>query len=122
MKKISKKEFFRRLINGRSAKLGSPVYPGTVEVTDQLAEQILSKAEYKHFRTVSHTQSNALMFENKSWFFYNKPKNCDRREAYSHNINGVEVLTLVDHRPAYNNQFGTPISEQTKMLMYEIRP
>lgn len=68
MKKISQKEFFRRLINGKSAKLGAPVYPGAVEVSDQLAEQIMSKAQQKTFRTVIHTQSNALMFENKSWF------------------------------------------------------
>lgn len=122
MKKISQKEFFRRLINGRSAKLGAPVYPGTIEVTDNLAEEIFSKADEKVFRTVTHTQSNALMFENKSWFFYAKPKNCDSREAYIHSINGVDVLLLVDHRPAYTNQFGTPISEITMILAYEIQP
>ncbi len=120
MKKISQKEFFRRLINGRSAKLGAPVYPGTIEVTDKLAEDIFSKAYEKVFRSVTHTQSNALMFENKSWFFYSKPKNCDSREAYIHIINGVDVLLLVDHRPAYTNQFGTPISEKTTILAYEI--
>lgn len=122
MKKISQKEFFRRLINGRSAKLGAPVYPGTIEVTDKLAEDIFSKANEKVFRSVTHTQSNALMFENESWFFYAKPKNCDSREAYIHSINGVDVLLLVDHRPAYTNQFGTPISEKTTILAYEIQP
>lgn len=122
MKKISQKEFFRRLINLRSAKLGAPVYPGTIEVTDKLAEEIFSKADEKVFRSVTHTQSNALMFENKSWFFYSKPKNCDSREAYIHIINGVDVLLLVDHRPAYTNQFGTPISEKTTILAYEIQP
>lgn len=121
MKKISQKEFFRRLINGRSAKLGAPVYPGAVEISDNIASQLLAKAESKVFRTVTHTQSNALMFDNKSWFFYQKPKNCDSREAYLHDINGIEVLTLVDHRPAYTNQFGTPISEQTMVLAYEIQ-
>lgn len=121
MKKISQKEFFRCLINGRSAKLGAPVYPGTIEVTDKLAEDIFSKADEKVFRSVTHTQSNALMFENESWFFYAKPKNCDSREAYIHIINGVEVLLLVDHRPAYTNMFGTPISEQTMILAYEIQ-
>lgn len=121
MKKISQKEFFRRLINGKSAKLGAPVYPGSIEVTEKLAEEIFSKADEKVFRTVTHTQSNALMFENEFWFFYAKPKNCDSREAYIHSINGVEVLLLVDHRPAYTNQFGTPISEQTTILAYEIQ-
>ncbi len=121
MKKISQKEFFRRLINGKSAKLGAPVYPGAVEVTDKLANEIFSKAKNKVFRSVTHTQSNALMFENNSWMFYNKPKNCDRREAYLHNINGSEVITLVDHRLAYSNQFVTPISEQTMILSYEIQ-
>lgn len=121
MKKISQKEFFRRLINGSSAKLGAPVYPGAVEISDNLVSQLLAKAESKVFRTVTHTQSNALMFDNKSWFFYQKPKNCDSREAYLHDINGIEVLTLVDHRPAYTNQFGTPISEQTMVLAYEIQ-
>lgn len=120
MKKISQKEFFRRLINGKSAKLGAPVYPGTIEVTDKLSEDIFSKADEKVFRSVTHTQSNALMFENKSWFFYAKPKNCDSRNAYLHIINGVEVLLLVDHRPAYTNQFGTPISEKMTILAYEI--
>ncbi len=122
MKKISQNEFFRRLINGRSAKLGAPVYPGSIEVTDKLAEYIFSKADEKVFRSVTHTQSNALMFENESWFFYAKPKNCDSREAYIHSINGVEVLLLVDHRPAYSNQFGTSISELTMILAYEIQP
>lgn len=122
MKKISQKEFFRRLINGRSAKLGTPVYPGSIVVTDKLAEDIFSKADEKVFRSVTHTQSNALMFENKSWFFYSKPKNCDSRDAYLHTINGVEVLLLVDHRPAYTNQFGTSISELTMILAYEIQP
>lgn len=122
MKKISQKEFFRRLINGKSAKLGAPVYPGSIEVTEKLAEEIFSKADEKVFRTVTHTQSNAFMFENESWFFYAKPKNCDSRDAYLHIINGVEVLLLVDHRPAYSNQFGTPISEQTMVLAYEIQP
>lgn len=122
MKKISQKEFFRRLINGRSAKLGAPVYPGTIEVTDKLAEDLFSKADEKVFRSVTHTQSNALMFENESWFFYAKPKNCDNREAYIHSINGVDVLLLVDHRPAYTNQFGTSISEKTTILAYEIQP
>lgn len=122
MKKISQKEFFRRLINWRSAKLGAPVYPGSIEVTDKLAEYIFSKADEKVFRSVTHTQSNALMFENESWFFYAKPKNCDSREAYIHSINGVEVLLLVDHRPAYTNQFGTSISELTMILAYEIQP
>lgn len=122
MKKISQNEFFFRLINGKSAKLGARVYPGAVEASDKLAEQIMRNAENKTFRTVVHTQSNALKFENNSWLFYSKPKNCDRREAYLHNINGVDVLTLVDHRPAYNNQFGTSISEQTMMLVYEIQP
>lgn len=122
MKKISQNEFFRRLINGRSAKLCAPVYPGTIEVTDKLAEDIFSTADEKVFRKVTHTQSNALMFENKSWFFYAKPKNCDSREAYTHSINGVDVLLLVDHRPAYTNQFGTPISEKTTIFAYEIQP
>lgn len=121
MNKISQKEFFYRLINGKSAKLCAPVYQGRVDVTDKLAEDIFSKADEKVFRSVTHTQSNALMFENKSWFFYAKPKNYDSRNAYLHIINGVEVLLLVDHRPAYTNQFGTPISELTMILAYEIQ-
>ena len=122
MNKISQKEFFYRLINGKSAKLCAPVYQGRVDVTDKLAEDIFSKADKKTFRSVIRTQSNALMFENKSWLFYSKPKNCDKREAYLHNINGVDVMLLVDHRPAYSNQFGTPISEQTTILAYVIQP
>lgn len=123
MNKISQKEFFCRLINGKSAKLGAPVYQGRVDVTDELAEDIFSKADKKTFRSVIYIQSNALMFENKSWLSYSKPKNCDKREAYLHNINGVDVMLLVDYRPAYSNQFGTPpISEQTTILAYEIQP
>ncbi len=122
MKKISQKEFFRRLINGKSAKLGAPVYPGAVEVTDVLAHDIFRNANNKVFRSVTHVQSNALMFENESWFFFSKPKNCDSRDAYLHCIDGSEILLLVDHRPSYSNQFGTSISEQTMILAYEIQP
>ena len=121
MKKISRKEFFRKLINGRSAKLGAPVYSGSVDMTDELAEEILNKADKKEYRVVTHVQSNAIMFENESWFFFSKPKNCDKREAYIHELNGTTVITLIDHRPAYSNGFGTPISEKTMILAYEIQ-
>lgn len=121
MKKISQKEFFRKLISGKSAKLGAPVYPGSVSMSDELAEEILKQAEKKEYRTVTHVQSNALKFENESWFFFSKPKNCDRRETFLHELNGITVITLIDHRPAYKNGFGTPISEQTMVLAYEIQ-
>lgn len=44
MKKISQNEFFRRLINGRSAKLGAPVYPGSVEMSDSLVKDLADNA------------------------------------------------------------------------------
>ena len=120
MKKISQKEFFRYLMNGRSAKIGAPVYPGTKEMTDELAEQFLKEADNKVFRKVVRMQSNALMFDNQSWFYFSKPKNCDSRTAYLHDVAGTKVISIVDHRPAYANQFGTPIREQTMVLAYEL--
>lgn len=120
MKKISKKEFFRLLINGRSAKIGAPIYQGTIEVTDELAEKLLKGAGDKVFRKVAKTQSNALIFEDESWFFFSKPKNCDSRTAYLHDVQGRKLVSLVDHRPAYVNPFGTAIREQTMVLTYEI--
>lgn len=121
MKKISQKEFFGLLINGRSAKLGAPVYQGRIETSDTLAEELLKNAGEKKFRSVTHQQSNALMFDDESWFFYSKPKNCESRTAYRHDLTaGKVVLTLVDYRPTYTNGFGTPISEQTMILAYEL--
>lgn len=120
MKKISKKEFFRLLINGRSAKLGAPVYPGFKEITDELVEEVVKDAGSNMFRRVIRTQSNALMFEDESWFFFSKPKNCDSRTAYLHEVDGKKIISLVDHRPAYKNQFGTPIREQIMVLVYEL--
>lgn len=121
MKRISKKEFFRLLENGKSAKIGAPVFPGKAEVSDALAEELLSEAKEKIFRSVTQRQSNALMFEDESWFFFAKPKNCDSRTAFRHDLpNGKVVLILVDHRPFYKNGFGTSISEQTMVLAYEL--
>lgn len=120
MKPISQKEFFRKLIKGASAKVGAPNFPGNVEMNDTLVEELVNKAEQLVYRKVAHTQSNALKFENDSWFFFSKPKNCDSRKAYLHEIDGNTFISLVDHRPAYNNQFGTPISEKTMVLVYQL--
>ena len=121
MKKISQKEFFRRLINGRSAKLCAPVYPGSVEMSDSLVNDLADNAGIVKWRNVEYVQSNALRFEDKSWFYFNKPKNCDSRTAYLHEIDRKVYVSLVDHRPAYVNDFGTPISEQTMVLAYELQ-
>lgn len=121
MRKISQKEFFNLLINGSSAKVGAPVYSGKVEVTDSLVKDLAEKAENVEWRKVTHVQSNALKFENDSWMFFSKPKNCDSRNAYLHEIDRKVYISLVDHRPAYENQFGTPIKEQTMMLVYELQ-
>lgn len=121
MKKISQKRFFELLINGPSAKVGAPVYPGSVDVTDELVKELSENAGIVKWRKVVHVQSNALKFEDDSWMFFCKPKNCDTRSAYLHEIDRKVYITLVDHRPAYENQFGTSISEQTMVLAYELQ-
>lgn len=121
MQKISQADFFRQLTKVASAKVGAPYFPGNVEVSDNLIKSMIGGNVLPTFRKVIHTQSNALQFEGGSWFFYSKPKNCDSRKAFRHEIDGKIYLSLVDHRPAYNNQFGTPISEQTQMLVYQLK-
>lgn len=120
MQSITKKEFFRLLINGESVKAGYLVYPGEADISDKLIKQISEDNANTHYRKVTHVQSNAIMFEDKSWLWFDKPKNCDSRKAYRHEINGNVYISLVDHRPAYHNQFGTQISEQTMILAYKI--
>ncbi len=120
MQSITKKEFFRLLINGASIKLGAPVYPGAIKMTDNLAKQLLDNAGEASPRKVVHTQSNAIKFDNESWFYFDKPKNCDSRNTFWHEIDGRVIITMVDHRPEYRNPFGTLISEQTMVLAYEI--
>lgn len=116
MKMISQKEFFRRRINGSYAKYGSPIYLGSIEVSDKLTEDIFSKTDEKVFRLVNHTPSYVLMFENQSWLLYTMPKDCDSRDAYIHSIN------CVDHCPAYCNQFDPSRARRTMFFSYEIQP
>ena len=120
MQSITKKEFFRLLIDGPSAKLGKSVYPGAIEMSDTFAKGLLDSADKPRQRKVTHVQSNAIMFEDESWMYFDKPKNCDSRKTYRHEIDGKAIITLVDHRPEYKNPFGTLISEQTMILAYEI--
>ena len=120
MQSITKKEFFRLLINGQSAKLGMSVYPGAIEMSDTFAKGMLDSAGTVRQRKVTHVQSNAIKFEDDSWMYFDKPKNCDSRKTYRHEIDGKVIISLVDHRPEYKNPFGTLISEETKILAYEI--
>lgn len=120
MQSITKKEFFRLLINGGSVKAGYLVYSGMTEVSDELIKKMTEDNVNTHYRKVAHVQSNAIMFEDKSWLWFDKPQNCDSRKAYKHEINSDVYISLVDHRPAYQNRFGTQISEQTMILAYKI--
>lgn len=120
MQSITKKEFFRLLINGLSAKLGKSVYQGAIEMSDTVAKDLLDSAASLRYRKVTHTQSNAIKFEDESWMYFDKPKNCDSRKTYRHEIDGKVIITLVDHRPEYKNPLGALVSEQTLILAYEI--
>lgn len=120
MKKISQREFFRQLINGVSAKVGAPRFPGNVEMTDDIVMSMIAKCEPLKYRKVVHTQTNAIKFEDESWFYFDKPSNCDSRKAFRHDIDGNVFISLVDHRPAYENMFCNPFPELTMVLIYQI--
>lgn len=120
MQKITKKRFFDLIMGGASAKIGAPHYSGNVEVDDAVVAKLANEVKTEKFRKVVHRQSNAIRFEDDSWLFFDKPKNCDSRKAYLYEINGVTYVSLIDHRPAYNNAFGTFISEQTIALIYKL--
>lgn len=123
MQKITKKRFFDLIIGGASAKIGAPRYSGNAEINDavvaRLANDVKDVKEEK-FRKVVHRQSNAIKFEDDSWLFFDKPKNCDSRKAYLYEIKGETYVSLIDHRPAYNNAFGISIREQTIVLIYKL--
>lgn len=120
MKAISQSEFFRRIKAGPTAKVAAEYVKGNATMSDDYVEQLLAKTEQLKFRSIAKVQTNAVMFEDNSWLWFAKPKNCDSRKAYSHEIEGHTFISLVDHRPAYSNQFGTPISEQTTVLVYQL--
>lgn len=120
MQKITKKHFFNLIIGGASAKIGAPRYSGNVEVDDTVVAKLANEVKEERYRKVIHRQSNAIKFENGSWLFFDKPKNCNSRKAYLYEINGETYVSLIDHRSAYNNAFGTSISEQTIALIYKL--
>lgn len=107
-------------MGGASAKIGAPRYSGNIEVDDAVVVKLANEVKEVKYRKVVHRQSNAIKFENDSWLFFNKPKNCDSRKAYLYEINGETYVSLIDHRPSYNNAFGTSVSEQTKALIYKL--
>ena len=121
MQTITKKEFFRLLINRESAKLAAPDYPGSIELTDEFVKKIFDKTPDLRWRKVVHTQSNAIKFEDDSWLWFDKARNCDSRKAYRFDIDGNAIIILVDHRPEYENQFGTRIAEKTFILAYLLK-
>lgn len=120
MQKITKKRFFDLIIGGASARIGAPRYSGNVEINDAVVARLANDVKEEKFRKIVHRQSNAIKFEDDSWLFFNKPKNCDSRKAYQYEINGETYVSLIDHRPAYNNAFGTSIREQTIALIYKL--
>lgn len=120
MQKITKKRFFDLIMGGASAKIGAPRYSGNVEINDAIVASLANDVKKEKFRNVIHRQSNAIKFEDDSWLFFNKPKNCDSRKAYLYIINGETYVSLIDHRPAYNNAFGTSVREQTIALIYKL--
>ncbi len=111
MHKITKKHFFELIVGGAFAKIGAPRYSGNVDVDDAVVVKLAKEVNSEKYRKVIHRQSNAIKFEDDSWFFFDKPKNCDSRKAYLYKINGETFVSLIDHRPVYNNAFGTQISE-----------
>lgn len=120
MQKITKKRFFDLIMGGASARIGAPRYSGNVEINDAVVASLANDVKEEKFRKIVHQQSNAIRFEDDSWLFFDKPKNCDSRKAYLYEINGGTYVSLIDHRPAYNNAFGTFISEQTIALIYKL--
>lgn len=120
MHKVSRKDFFRMLCENPSAKVGVFTIDGEFTPTAVwLAEQMKEKIPIA-YRRVIHQQSNAIMFDNESWFFFDKPSNCDYRQTFMQHYQDHDMLIMVDHRPAYSNQFGTPIKEITTVLIYAL--
>ena len=120
MQKITKKRFFDLIIGGASARIGAPRYSGNAEINNAVVSRLANDAKEEKFRKIVHRQSNAIKFEDDSWLYFDKPKNCDSRKAYLYEINGETYVSLIDHRPAYNNAFGTSIREQTIALIYKL--
>ncbi len=120
MQKITKKRFFDLIIGGASARIGAPRYSGNVEINDAVVARLANDVKEEKFRKIVHRQSNTIKFEDDSWLYFDKPKNCDSKKAYLYAINGETYVSLIDHRPAYNNTFGISISEQTIALIYKL--
>ena len=73
-------------MGGASAKIGAPRYSGNVEVDDSVVARLANEVKEEKYREVVHRQSNAIKFENDSWLFFDKPKNCDSRKTYLYEI------------------------------------
>lgn len=120
MQQISKKLFFELLTGTASAKIGAVPYQGNKVIDDSLVNELTCSLSTETYRNVVHRQSNAIKFEDNSWLYFEKPKSCDSRKAFIYEINGETFISLVDHRPKYNNAFGTLINEQIFALIYKL--
>jgi hypothetical protein len=123
MQSIKQTEFFRLLIKSTSAKVGVLYFKQPFVPTDEWVRQEVAKVVTPlKFRVVEHTQTNGMMFEGGSWLMYRKRPHVDSRTTYKTEIDGKTYIILVDHRPAYQNQFGTQINEQAYALLYQLQP
>lgn len=120
--KIPFTKFIQRLCDNKSARIANvtvKVTGGAFVPTTYFIEQELAKVETLNFRSVEHRQTNAIRFVGGSWLMFDRPKHTNR-QCYSISIGETEYLLMVTHREPYTNDFGTPITEQSSVLIYQI--
>ncbi len=122
MKKIAFTKFVDMISATESARVCVKTVPGITHYPDDLVAGIdLSKEPETVYRKVEHRQSNAIRFEGGSWLQFRPMNKHTKRTAYEIEENGGHFLMLIDKRVPYENQFGTPISGQTTIMIYKLK-
>lgn len=122
MKKIAFAQFVNLLCATESARISNKTIPGVNHTPDDIFVDIMCKVcPAETYRKVEHRQSNAIRFEGGSWLMFKPLNKHTKRTAYEHEDNGQLFLMLIDSRKAYENPFGTPIEEQTTVLLYKLK-
>lgn len=95
--KITKKEFINILKNSENNRLCSFVNLSQDKSTEVMQKLFNGNFEVKDGRTCKKAQSNALMFSDGSWLYFNDLKDC-----YKHNN---VILTLDEHYDTFDKCF-----------------
>lgn len=121
MKKIPFTQFIRLLTSHQSARIGRQFINGPKHVPcDADVAEAVKTAGDLNFRSVEHTQTNAIRFTGGSWLMFKCPAHT-KRTCYACTMDGVQYLVSVNYRESYENGFGTPIAEQNIIIIYQLR-